>query len=585
MAHITAAMSVREINAKYPACRLVFAKYGMGGCGGDLGPDEPLDFFASAHHVDLRALSAELEQAAASGEMPPDTVSPALEFEQRLAKLYKAYIRTAIAMTLTLGTAWGAWILLQISFGQSFAASNYAGTQAHGHAQIFGWVGLFIMGVAYFSAPKFMQTRLSSLEPAWMAFGLMVTGILLRALAQPFATRPLFASLLPVSAAAELGAIAIFVTDMALILSAGKGKERRPYLPFLFASLGWMAVLAVWNAVLVTPLWQQRFDVIGGPANSAFLYAAVFGFIGNMILGYSLRLLPVFLGLRPTWQDLLMPALVLYNLGVGLRTLGGGFLGGELTFAGMAVYILALRIFEPAAHPVKARGVDRSFPWFIRLAYTWFAVAVTMVLAGDLYAAFTGGNVPHIYTGSWRHAVTVGFVSTIMIGLGYRLLPMFTGVDLWRPELMRATFWLLATGNTIRVVFELATAGGQRWSYLVMGSSGILELSAFTLFGVAIWKTLSRRQQVLVCNEQIGPKTNLRWLLDNFAVSRSLLIGAGLTHLAHVDSVPYFVTLEQAARVHGVDCAPIIERLRAELFPRPAPAPAKVIQIDLRKAS
>jgi len=80
-----------------------------------------------------------------------------------------------------------------------------------------------------------------------------------------------------------------------------------------------------------------------------------------------------------------------------------------------------------------------------------------------------------------------------MVGLGYRLLPLFTGVELWRPSWMRAFFWLLAVGNTTRVTRELAT--GARWTYLVMGSSGVMELAAITLFGISIWKTFGGRRR------------------------------------------------------------------------------------------
>ena len=188
-----------------------------------------------------------------------------------------------------------------------------------------------------------------------------------------------------------------------------------------------------------------------------------------------------------------------------------------------------------------------------------------MVLGGDLYTRLTGVAPPHIYVGAWRHAVTVGFITTMMVGLGYRLLPLFTGVDLWRPSWMRASFWLLAVGNTTRVVFQLATASGERWTYLVMGTSGMMELGAVGLFGVSIWKTLGRRQQVLYTEEQITPKTHLRWLLDNFPLARGELIRAGLHHLQAVQFVPSFITLEQAARVHGVDAGKIAEHLRAVL--------------------
>jgi hypothetical protein len=133
---------------------------------------------------------------------------------------------------------------------------------------------------------------------------------------------------------------------------------------------------------------------------------------------------------------------------------------------------------------------------------------------------------------------------------------------------MRATFWLLAIGNATRVTFQLATGTSAPWAYLVMGTSGVMELAAVGLFGLGIWKTLCRRQQVLHTPEQITPKTHLRWLLENFPVAREELIRAGLHHLKEVSFVPPFVTLEQAARIHGVDAEAIANRLRAVLQPQ-----------------
>ncbi len=560
-------MTVRDINARYPACRAVFARHGMGGCGGDLGPHEPLEFFAAAHRVDVCCLTAELERAAA-GEVT-DTVSTALAFEKRLATLYKTCIRAAILITLTFGTAWGAHILGVIARRQSFAAPDYAGTQAHGHAQIYGWVGLFILGVAYFSLPKILNTRLRSLLPGWSVFTLMLAGILLRAVAQPLAARSAFGWLVLGSAALELAAVLLFVADLGWLFQRSE-QPRQTFERFIQASLAALVVLAAWNLALVMPLWRGESTVIPDPANSRFLYLAVFGFIVNMILGYSLRLLPIFLGLRPVRQRWVLPALVFFNAGVVARLFGASLASGALTFVGMAVYVGALRIFEPSAGEVKSRGVDSIFPWFVRLAYFWFAAAATMVAAGDLYLFLTGAAPAHIYIGAWRHAVTVGFITTLMVGLGYRLLPLFVGVDLWRPGWMRVTFWLLAVGNTTRVVFELATATGERWTYLVMGGSGVLELTALTLFGVGIWKTLGRRQQVLVSDAQISPKTHVRWVLDNFPQGRQELIRAGLAHLETAKFVPYFVTLEQAAKIHGIAVEPIVSHLQATLRPAEA---------------
>ena len=51
---------------------------------------------------------------------------------------------------------------------------------AHGEAQIFGWVGLFIMGFAYQAFPRMWQTTLVEPRLAVIAFGLMVGGLVVR---------------------------------------------------------------------------------------------------------------------------------------------------------------------------------------------------------------------------------------------------------------------------------------------------------------------------------------------------------------------------------------------------------------------
>ena len=60
---ITHSLLVSEINQKYPQCRPVFEKYGIAGCGGEFGPQEPLFIFAAAHRVPLRELVDELNRA------------------------------------------------------------------------------------------------------------------------------------------------------------------------------------------------------------------------------------------------------------------------------------------------------------------------------------------------------------------------------------------------------------------------------------------------------------------------------------------------------------------------------------------
>src|SRR5579859_8304234 len=74
--------------------------------------------------------------------------------EAALSRLLIAYISTGLVFMLLPGTFLGVWNLLQISGRESLASISPAWLQAHGHAQVFGWIGSFILGIGFYSVPK-----------------------------------------------------------------------------------------------------------------------------------------------------------------------------------------------------------------------------------------------------------------------------------------------------------------------------------------------------------------------------------------------------------------------------------------------
>src|SRR5262249_47790080 len=135
-----------------PQVRPVLDRYGLHGCGGPLGPVETLEFFARAHDVPLPQLLNELRTAA---DLPvANCVAPSGLADN----IYRPFFAGGIAVALTLGAVWGAYLLLRIGFTGKFAAAGLHEVNAHGHAQIFGWVGLFVMGFAYQAFPRFKHT-------------------------------------------------------------------------------------------------------------------------------------------------------------------------------------------------------------------------------------------------------------------------------------------------------------------------------------------------------------------------------------------------------------------------------------------
>ena len=79
--------------------------------------------------------------------------------------------------------------------------------EGHGHAQMFGWIGSFILGIGFYSQPA-TKTR-SALRLPLACFLLWTIGVGLRWTANIYGWH--WRILLPVSAAMELAAIVLFL--------------------------------------------------------------------------------------------------------------------------------------------------------------------------------------------------------------------------------------------------------------------------------------------------------------------------------------------------------------------------------------
>ena len=140
---------IPELLRAHPQARDVLDNYGLRGCGGRQGPAETVGSFARTHGVDAQRLLTELRATSSK---------PVADFRPAPAgiadTIYRRYFLGAIVLILTAGASWGAWLLWQIGFAGKFTGISIHHVNAHGHAQIYGWVGLFVMGFAYQAFPR-----------------------------------------------------------------------------------------------------------------------------------------------------------------------------------------------------------------------------------------------------------------------------------------------------------------------------------------------------------------------------------------------------------------------------------------------
>lgn len=157
--------------------------------------------------------------------------------------------------------------------------------------------------------------------------------------------------------------------------------------------------------------------------------------------------------------------------------------------AAAVVIMISLRLFGRSEKPAKLNGVHSSLPVFVRLSYLWALVAALL----GVWAAFTDNA--HGIRGASRHALTVGFLSTMVFAIGQRVLPAFSGMKvLFSTKLMFAALSLLTLGCALRLTSEVLAYQGfmdSAWSWLSL--SALTEMAAVTMFAFNLFATLTSK--------------------------------------------------------------------------------------------
>ena len=214
-----------------------------------------------------------------------------------------------------------------------------------------------------------------------------------------------------------------------------------------------------------------------------------------MILGVSQRFLPPFLGLPDTsarrgWLALaaIGAGLVLEStLFIALRRTGdhrwgaGLFLGWVLLAVGSALVVLPWRLWRRPGRNTRSAA-------FIRLAYLWLGISLAMLMLLPVYQAISGLPFSHAYYGAIRHAVTVGFVSQMIVGVSTLVVPLSP-----RSATLRPTLIFLNLGCFLRVSLQVSSDWTPH-AFQLIGVSGLCELTGLLLWAGVLWRGLLGRE-------------------------------------------------------------------------------------------
>lgn len=579
-----------ELIREHPETRAVFDRHGLRGCGGRLGPHESVRFFAQVHGVDEASLLAELGRAivaSGSGGRPD-----AMAAHGVADTIYRRYFLGAIILALTAGASWGAWLLWTIGLDGSFRGVSLHQVNAHGEAQVFGWMGLFIMGFAYQAFPRFWQAELAAPRLAAWVFAAMVTGLVLRTAGMVAAGA--WSLALPLALAGgtlQVAAIAAFAGQIVITFERS-GARAEPYVGFIMGSLAWFIASGVVSA------WHTWNTLTARDPEELVEYVATYqaplrdlqfhGLALFMILGVASRMLPALYGLpriadrRAWWAlDLLATAVVAeVVLFLAFRRTGAHVLAACLPLAwamlaaGAAVMIVPWRPWRPFP------AGDRSAK-FIRAAFAWLGVSLAMLLLLPAYQAASGLDFSHAYYGATRHAITVGFISLMIMGMAARVVPTLAGLAPGSLPGLRGPFLLVNLGCALRVALQVATDWDGR-VFPLIGLSGTLEVAGLAWWGTGLARMMlgggggepgearpegarpSRIESRHVVADVLAwfPETEPVFERHGFVALRQPMLRRTLARQ---------VTLAQAARLGGVPEQALLDDLNASIAARQSP--------------
>ena len=437
----------------------------------------------------MSALPTRIEREAGRALTPLQIFDITAAREKTLSRLLMLYISTGLLFMLLPGTFLGVWNLLAISSHHAAGSVSPSWIQAHGHAQIFGWIGTFILGIGFYSIPKLRRLNSFALSAVWSSWVLWTIGVTLRWLTSVYQWE--WRAFLPLSATLELAAFAIFFRTVSGHRPQESGKTKLEAWVFVViaGSVGLLLTLLVNFAVTLLLAVRGTSAEIPADFDQRFLVLQTWGFLVPFVWGFSAKWLPVFLGLRPVRGRILLLAVALNSAGVLVAFAGSMMAASMLLIIGLITAVYSLRLLETPAHPAKVKGVHTSFPVFVRLAYVWALVAASL----GIWAASVQN--PRGIWGASRHALTVGFLAMMVFAIGQRVLPAFSGMRvLFSTKLMFVAALLLAVGCLLRVSSEILAYQGltlSAWSWLSV--SAITEMTAVTLFAANLIVTFARR--------------------------------------------------------------------------------------------
>jgi len=124
--------------------------------------------------------------------------------------------------------------------------------------------------------------------------------------------------------------------------------------------------------------------------------------------------------------------------------------------------------------------------WYLRMSVIYFVAGVAVGLGMLLWPSESGYYLPvHV------HLNLLGFMSMMIYGVGYHILPKFSGRHIYSPQIMKVQFWMANAGLIGMAVswpFHISSDIPVAETSLILFA--VISLIAIVLFAFNIMKTV-----------------------------------------------------------------------------------------------
>jgi cbb3-type cytochrome oxidase subunit 1 len=121
---------------------------------------------------------------------------------------------------------------------------------------------------------------------------------------------------------------------------------------------------------------------------------------------------------------------------------------------------------------------------FIKSSVSWLALGVVVGIAMGVHPVWT------VYRTAHMHIMLLGFVTMMIFGVAYHVIPRFAAHPLHSRRAAVVHWWLANVGLALMIIGFAFRANGAQEASALLGAGGVLSGIGAYVFAYLIWRTI-----------------------------------------------------------------------------------------------